>query len=58
MTGDTLSARTDESLTILATRLGRDVPYFASPESAHFDPISVGIALAALLIGAYFARFH
>ena len=57
MTGDTLDARTDESLTILATRLGRDVPYFASPESAHFDPISVGIALAALLIGAYLRGF-
>jgi hypothetical protein len=50
-------ARTGECLTVVSAALGRDMPYFVPAETAHFDPISVGVVLAGLMLTAYLRGF-
>jgi hypothetical protein len=52
-----LNDRIDESLSIIAPRLGRDMPYFIPLDQLHFDPITVGITLASILLAAYLRGF-
>ena len=52
-----LESEIEECLSEIAPRLGRDMPYFIPTSELHFDPISVGVALAALMVAAYIRGF-